>query len=392
MTTQYTTKQIADNIVAQLEAAFSQTIPLLPKNFNAVLAKVLAALFVTLYKYGGFIFLQLFVRYASAAETTVNGRIFSPLVEWGRLTGAGDPVAAIPAELTADVIVTLQVGSLPSGSQLVGARNGVTYITTGGVLLNAPVVSVTVLAVSDQAGGDGAGVIGNLDPGDVLTFANPLENVARDAAVTAQTVTGADGEGMDEYRQRIVDRFQRRPQGGAYADYSAWGEPVPGVLNVYPYTSTCPGQVDVYVESSTDPDGIASPAQLAAVLAAIELDSGGLATRRPATALVNTFSIVRLVFSVEVSGLVVGDVPTVEAQINAAVSEYFLSRAPYIVGLSVPPRADRIVASSISAIVDAVVSAAGGTFSGVVLKLGLISIPIYTLGVGEKAKGAAVFV
>jgi hypothetical protein len=166
---------------------------------------------------------------------------------------------------------------------------------------------------------------------------------------------------------------------------------VPGVLNVYPYTATLPGQVDVYVESSTDPDGIASPAQLAAVLAAIELDGGGLATRRPATALVNAFSISRRVFVVEVTGLAVSDAPTVQAQIDAAVADYFTQRAPYIVGLTVPPRTDRIVSSSVASIVDAIVSAAGGLFSGVVVKLSGAPITIYTLATGEKAKGSAVF-
>jgi len=55
-----TTKELSDNIIAQLEATLNQTIPLLPRAFNRVLAKALAAVFILLYKYGGFIFLQIF--------------------------------------------------------------------------------------------------------------------------------------------------------------------------------------------------------------------------------------------------------------------------------------------------------------------------------------------
>ncbi len=61
-----------------------------------------------------------------------------------------------------DITVTNQVGSLPSGSQLINSDNGVTYITVGAVLLNASTVQANVKAVADQAGGNGAGIIGNL--------------------------------------------------------------------------------------------------------------------------------------------------------------------------------------------------------------------------------------
>lgn len=271
-----TTKEINDNIIAQLEASLNQTIPLLPKSFLRVLARALSGVFVLLYKYGGFMFLQVFVRTATISSTVVNGRELSPLLEWGRLVGVGDPAAATNAELLIDITVETQTGTLPSGTQLLNSSNGVTYITIGAVALDAATVQATIRAVSDQAGGGGAGAIGNLDPGAVVSFANPLANVSRNAVVASQTVTGADGESTEAYRQRIIDRFQKRPQGGAYADYEQWGEEPAGILNVYPYTSECPGQVDLYVEateaSSGSPDGIPTSAQLQEVLDSVELD------------------------------------------------------------------------------------------------------------------------
>ena len=93
-----TTKDISDNIIAQLEATLNQTIPLLPKSFLRVLAKVLGGVFVLLYKYGGFMFLQMVVSTESINETMVNGKVFSHFIEWGRLIGIGDPVAATQAE------------------------------------------------------------------------------------------------------------------------------------------------------------------------------------------------------------------------------------------------------------------------------------------------------
>lgn len=385
-----TTKEINDNIIVQLEASLNQSIPLLPKSFLRVLARALAGVFVLLYKYGGFMFLQIFVRTASANETTVNGKVVTPLTEWGRLIGIGDPAPATAAELTIDITVENQTGVLPAGTQLVGALNGVTYITIGSTSLSAPIVSATIRASSDQAGGGGLGAIGNLGPGAIVSFANPLANVARNTVVTAQVVTGSDEEAIEAYRQRIIDRFQKRPQGGAYADYEQWGEEPAGILNVYPYTSDCPGQVDVYVEatveSSGSPDGIPTAAQLQEVLDSIELDSNGLATRRPANALANTFPITRVGFDVQVTTLQVDDLAAVQQQIETALVEYFINREPYIIGLSVPPRKDRITQTAVGGVIEDIVTANGGIFGSAIVSLNGVQTAAYTLGIGEKAK------
>ena len=387
-----TTQDVNDNIIAQMEASLNQTIPLLPKSFIRVLAKVLAGVFIVLYKYGGSISLNLYVQTASAKDTTILGIIVNPLKFWGRLIGVGDPVAATHAELLIDITVENQVGSLPSGSQLVNSDNGVTYITLGSVLLDAATVQATIRAVSDQAGGGGAGTIGNLEPADIVSFANPLPNVARNAVVDSQTVTGADAEDTEVYRQRIIDRFQKRPQGGASSDYEQWGEEVAGIINVYPYTSDSPGQVDVYVEatpeSSGSPDGIPTGAQLQAVLDSIILDDTGLASRRPANALANTLAIIRTGFDCTVSGLVVDNLAAVQDQINAAVTEFFLNAEPFIDGLTIPPRTDRITRSALIGLVEDIVTAANGTFTTVVFAETTLggSLEVYILGQGEKSK------
>lgn len=387
-----TTQEISDNIIANLELSLNQTIPLLPKAFNRVLAKALAGVFILLYKYGGFIFLQIFVQSASAKETTVLGISVTPLIFWGRLIGIGDPVDGTNARLTIDITVENQTGILQSGSQLLNADNGVTYITIGSVNLNAPIVSATIEAVADQAGGGGVGVIGNLDNGAIVSFANPLPNVARKATVTGQTVTGADPEDIEVYRQRVVDRFQKQPQGGAYADYELWGEEAAGIINVYPYTGQ-PGEVDVYSEatpeSSGSADGIPTPAQLQSVLDLINFTQSGLASRRNANAFVNSLAITRTSFDVVVSGISgVVDLGSVQTDITTAVKEYFLSVEPFIAGLSTPPRNDQITRTKLSAIVEDIVSAANGTFFSVTfIQTGSVgSLSSYFLGEGEKAK------
>jgi len=385
-----TTDEIKNNIISQLELAFNQSIPLLPKAFNRVLASALAGIVVVLYKYGGFIFLQMFVTTATIKETLVNGVWISPLKEWGRLIGVGDPAAATKAEMIINITVENQTGTLLSNSQLINSDNGVTYITIGSVLLDSAVVQATIRAASDQTGGGGSGEIGNLDIGATVSFANPLPNVARDATVDTQLATGADGESVEAYRQRIIDRFQKRPQGGAYADYEIWGEEPAGILNIYPYTGACPGQVDVYVESATETDGIPTGAQLQEVLDSINLDDNGLATRRPANALANTYPITRVGFDVIVSGLSVENEAEVQTDITTAVDEYYANSAPFIPVLSVLPRKDIISRSAVAGDVEDIVSAAGGVFDDAIIYLDAVRTDRYFLGVGEKSKSLSV--
>ena len=390
-----TTAEISDNIIAQLEATLNQTIPLLPKSFLRVLAKALAGVFIILYKYGGYIALQMFVATASAKDTTIFGITINPLKFWGRLIGIGDPVAATNAELLIDITVENQSGTLASGSQLINSDNGVTYITIGSVVLDAAVVQATIRAVSDQTGGGGAGTIGNLEPADVVSFANPLPNVAKDAVVDSQIVTGADAEATDVYRQRIIDRFQATPQGGAYADYRIWGEEVAGIVNIYPYTGA-PGEVDVYAEatvaSSGSADGIPTSAQLQAVADSIELNDAGLASRRPAGAFVNVFAITRTAFDTIISGLTVDNPGQVQSDIEAAMEEYFLTAEPFVDGLTIPPRKDRLTRSALIGLVEDIVTATNGTLTTVTFSMssGGGNLEVYTLLEGEKAKSDTV--
>ncbi len=385
-----TTAEINAAIIAQLQAELNQTIPLLPKSFLRVLAKVLAGVFIIVYKYSGFIFLQMFVRTATINTTEINGRDLSPLTEWGRLIGVGDPAPATQAELQVTVTVLDQGGTLPSGTQLVGGVNGITYLTIGALALDDDTVTALIRASSDQAGGNGAGVIGNLDVGALVTFINPLPNVERETTVLNEIVTGADGEATEVYRQRILDRFQKRPQGGAYADYELWAVEPAGILNAYPYTSDCPGQVDVYIEatvaSSGSPDGFPTAAQLIEANNSIIFDLAGVPSRRPANALSNTFSISRVGFDVIINGMVVNNPVQIQADLTTAITEYFLDREPFIPGLSIEPRKDRITNSAVVGIVEDIVNGANGIFSSAIIEKDAAPITLFALGVGEKAK------
>jgi uncharacterized phage protein gp47/JayE len=383
------TKDLSDIVVAQLQTSLGQTVPFLPKAFINVLAKVLAGVVLILFKYSSYVFLQLFVAYASDEPTTINGKVVRPLSELGSRSGVTPRNPAQQAQHTVSVVVTNLVGKLASGTALLFPKTNIIYETVFEVPLNSSTVQVNVRAVADQAGGDGSGSIGNLQNGDVLEFANPPPNVVNKATVTAQTVAGTDAETVEAYRTRILAKTTAKPQGGCYADYQDWALEVPGIINVYPYAGA-PGQVDIYIEadeaSSGSPDGIATPAQVTAVFNAIQSVNPvtSKASRRPVGAAINVYPITRVGFTVTVVGLDPDSTGT-RAAIEAAADEFLRAREPYIEGISVLPRTDRITTAAIGGVVETTVDSRGAAVVNISASPG----PAFTLGPGQKAKHLA---
>jgi hypothetical protein len=82
----------------------------------------------------------------------------------------------------------------------------------------------------------------------------------------------------------------------------------------------------------------------------------------------------------------VPDLVATQADLVEGLDEYLRSREPFIVGLSVLPREDRITTAAIGGVIDGIVSAHGGTVNAVTFLVGASPQTAYTLGNGEKAK------
>lgn len=389
MTPRLTAAQVSAAVIAQLETSLSTTIPLLPKSFCRVLAKVIGGVFVLLFNFAGWSLLQMFPKTASNEDVTVNGVTINPLRTWGSMVGIYQDLG-VKAERTIEISVLITGGSLTSGTRLVNTATQMTYVLVGDVSLSSSTVTGVARATEP-------GDAGNIDTGETLEFQSPPSTIEKEATVTAASpVLGTDPETTEVFRKHVLDRFAARPQGGAYADYRDWGQSVAGVKAVYPYSGWStniqfptggPGYVFVYVESIADTDGIPQQAMLDDVADAIEMDGSGLATRRNINARVNVYPITRTSIDVTVRGLAFEEDRTeLEDAIEDALEEYLLDREPFILGLNTPPRKDVITTSSIGGVVAFVAQAMGGAFTDIVMTVGGSDLMIYTLDEGEKCK------
>lgn len=363
-----TINEIAANIISDIEAEYSQTIPILAKAVFRIWAFIQAGIFIVLYKFGTENFKQRFVQ-------TSNSTFLA-------LLGEQVGVVRTPSQIwkgTGTVPVTTTGGVIQAGTQLVNNQTGVVYIVNPSKVISA--TPTETLTLQSTVGGD----ISNLVIGDTLTFVNPQSGIGNTVTIATVTQEGADAEPLEQYRQRVLDRYQKQPQGGALADYELWAEETVNVINAYPYAATTPGEVEVFIEVDNQTDGIPTTPQLAAALSSINFDPiTGKATRRPVTAEVITLAITRTTFTAEVQGLN-PDTPDIRTAIDDAVEDLFLDKEPFIQGLSVV-RNDTITNAEVTSTVQTVAAANSAVVNAVLTKESGTPFDLRTLGKGEKAK------
>jgi uncharacterized phage protein gp47/JayE len=387
---QRTTQEIYDLIIAQMKSELGQNVSILPKSFISIIATVMAGVFMILYKSCNWFFLQMFVSTASYEEITALGKTLSPLVEWGRLIGVGDPTPATQSVVSVKVKVVQKENSIFSGTQFISTLNSLTYITTQSYTFKEDEAIINLTCAE-------SGAKGNLSAGDTLNIVNSVSFIEDSVEVIDLIQVAVDKESESSYRKKIQERFQLQPEGGALSDYRNWANATAGVQNSFVYTGGA-GEVIVYVlaDSSIYEDRIPDKALLKKVGQNIDIDPDTqLATRRPVTAIIDpdadeSYKNIRAVklieFDVEILSLEVSAEAEVKNLIKEAITDYFLEREPYLRGLSLPPAKNIINETNIIAIVDDIVKNYNGNFAGIKNLLNEEITSKYTLKEGEVAK------
>ena len=379
-------------LIQSFQEKFNGKLRLLPKSFVAVLAKVLAGVFVIPYKLAGWFYLQLFPDTASFDSIEVLGRTVRPLVQLGNLFGVGDPLGGQSWAGTARVAALSQGRSLTVGTQLKSDRTGLVYNVQANTPVDADEIEFAVYCAV-------AGTAGALTDGDTLKFVSPLGFVEREATVTGTTENGTDDETEAHYRSRVQSGYGPQPQGGSLTDYRTWSFDVAGVLNTYPYNDRdSPAGVIIYVAGMPEfyPDRIPDRALCVAVGKACTYDpETGKASRKPLTAVLDpandeTYTNVRPVtvrkFDVRVTGLVGAAPGDFSDSLRSELNVYFENREPYIRGLTDDTaRTDDILRNAVIAVASGVATSMQARFDTATMETDGSQTEAYTLGDGELA-------
>ena len=301
MITILTTAQIRAQIISDIEGRLGVTIPILPKAFIRVLAIALAGVLSLLYRFGLWIYRQIFPQTANAEALVKIGDQFG-------LSRIPAVRAQVEAEATGENETVLPAGTLWLGpNELVYDQSEMAVIADG-------VATIILECLTD-------GEVGNLEIDNVLALVSPIAGADGTATITDLLVIGEDQEDQEGFRSRILGRMQNRPQGGAAPDYVIWAREVPGIVKAFAYR-TDPGEVTVYPLIALTGDRIPEAPKLAEVLEYLE-DTH----RKPLCANVVVIAMTERTFDLTVTGLQ-PDNATVRLNIETAINDYLLRSFP----------------------------------------------------------------
>jgi uncharacterized phage protein gp47/JayE len=361
-----TISEIAENTIADLESEYGQSVPLLSKAFFRIWARIRAAVVITLWKYSIDAYKQRFAQTANRQYLMYIGHQRGIDIDLASAwTGTGS-------------VVCTEGGQIKAGTQAINNSTGVVYTVQTNTSITLPATIIPLKAAS-------SGSAGNLNVGDTIALVSPPPGVGKSVVITAVTTQGEDEQDIESYRQEVLDRYRKQPQGGALCDYELWAKDAPHVLAAYPYTGVTPGTIKVYIEVDNQPDGIPTEDQLADALDAINLDpKTRKATRRPATAEVSTESITRTGIIVTVVNLY-PDTDATRALIEAAATTVVQKKEPFIQSVS-QKRDDTLTDSEVTTDVVTVAREVGAMVNDIRLYEDDILFDVRTLGEGEKLK------
>lgn len=383
-----TTQELVDQFRAFIEARLNQDTPASDRAYNNVVAADFGMAYTSLFKFAADAVLSNLAQTAKGAALDALGLEYE--------TARNLAVAAVLALTLTGTNGTV----IPAGTVFVSVSTGLLYTSQDSVTIAAGTCSPVVRAQI-------AGSAGNLANGETLVLQNQIVGATGIPTVASTTTTGADAEGDDAYRVRVLDAQQALATGSNAASYRLWAQTVAGVVRAYPYAGSPTGSGvtpeppmrTVYVECdpSIQADGIAPAGLLTQVRTAITTDpSTGLARQdlglTDGTLYVQ--AITRTQIYVTITGLNVpsGQTAQCQAAILAALTSYLLGITPFITGVDPAfGRNDAITNPSVSKVIQAALVAYGASAINIFFGLSAgSSSGSYTVGQGEKAKLGAI--
>jgi len=275
-----------------------------------------------------------------AQQTNPSTATDEYLAMWGALVNVYQKNAAAASGEAVSITGTAGY-SAPAGA-LLNRGDGYQYTLDHDVTIGSTGTALTtVTAVLPDASADptGGGANGNAAAGTVLAFDVSLPGIDSRVTLTQAITGGTDIEAAEDFRARVLEAFQEKPQGGSDADYKQWSLAVPGITRAWVARRLMgAGTVGIYImrDGSDGTNDSGFPVGTDGVSSKETQYPGGIATgdqltvadaiydKQPATALVYVCSPVKTSVPFTIAGLSAASA-ALKASINAAIDTVFFN-------------------------------------------------------------------
>lgn len=382
MITIKTLSELITEVIADLEGAYGENIPLFGKVMIRAIAFTQAGKLKLYYLAIGKLQKNIFV---DTAEPEASG---GTLERFGRVKLNRNPFPAQAGQY--DVQVSGDVGATIPAQRTFKSDDdsvnpGKLFILDSDFVLVTGSDTITLRAL--EAGEDSKMVIG-----ETMTATAPIIGVDRGVTVTAESVEPFAAEEIETYRDKALVSYRTEPEGGAGSDYRAWAFDAQGVQQAYPYAkSGANNEINLYVEAtiadSIDGKGTPSAGLLTDVEADVEMDPDTTMAiltrgRRP----LGVFQVHYLPVTIQEVDIVIDGFMNLDADIETllfdAIKEVLDFVRPYIASVDVLEDKNDIF--SVNTIIAAILDARpGSVFGAVTLTVGGLSVSSYTFSDGN---------
>jgi len=366
-----TISQLYTDIIADLEAEFSVTIPTVGPSFLRAMATVQAGKLYLYYLAIGKLQKNIF------ADTADSESIGGTLERFGRVKLGRNPFPSTAGSYT--VQVTGSIGATIPASTTFKSNDdslhpGILFVLDVAYVLVATTDTITLRCLTP-------GLEGQLSIADKITVTAPVPLVDAEASVTVELIEPIAAEDIEDYRRKVLDAFRLEPQGGAGSDYRIWASDAQGVEQSYPYATTgAANEVDLYVEAtlvdSIDGEGTPSAAILTAVEDAIEDPTVDRPSRKPlAVFAVNYLPITVKQIEINIAGFV-GITASIQTAIFNAIEAELATVRPFVSSIDI--LADKNDIFDVNKIIALILEAnPGSTFGTVTLEVDTVPVSTF---------------
>lgn len=370
-------QNISQQIIEDINSKTGQTTPPVSIAYNRIVSNALAALILTTQ-------LHNIDQRKECFPQTASEEIGLPL--WADISGRqrelGDQAQM---QVSGTGINGTLIGTGSTGP-LLKADNGLFYDVLIGDTISGGVSSITIRCRN-------AGAEGTLTIGAKLTLTKTIVGIDPDFFVTVIDIPGTESEPINTWRSAIVQIVAFPPQIGTAAWFYNEAISVPGITRAYPYCDEdYPGRVILYCVADDNTDGIPTPAQLALVEDLFTtagkdiLWANGILPNLEKR--IEAFSSLTEIYDVIITEGTPALSATLKVSVEASIDNYFLTRNPYIQGLSLSNSGVVEKSAIFSASQNTIESEVGetGRIADIVLqKQGELVANLYTIPAGKRA-------
>lgn len=370
-------RELADQVLADIESKTNQNTPPVAVAYNRIVANAVAALHLSAQLHNVD---QRKECFPQTASENIGLSLWADIVNRPRGSGVQATLQALATGTNGIVI----------GTGTVGPRwqsDGLQFSTITGGTISGGAAEIEVQCSI-------AGTIGTLQIGDEIALTTTIAGIDSIATITAINIPGEDQEEVEDWRSAIIQLAAFPPNIGTAAWFYNEAISIDGITRAYPYSSqSYPGQVIIYAVADGNTDGIPSAAQLEDV-ASIASEANKNVLWAYETLPNSEARLVALASPVDLYYVTITEgTPPLSASmkeaIEAAIDNYFLTRNPYIQGLFLEDQGSVEAVGISSTIQNTIESQVGdtGRITDVTLqKEGELAAEIYTLEVGHRAK------